>query len=545
MNPVLTGNITAGRIPFTLRIGVTGHRTLDRLEILAPLVENAIRQLKELVTDSPEADIGLVTVSSLAEGADRLVAELVLKIPGSRLEVALPFPVDDYCQDFSDPASRKQFDELFAGASERWTAPVKANRDEAYEMAGHYVVDRSDVLIALWDGEPARGQGGTGAIVGYARERRVPLVWVKTTDVPTVACEFNTPKAGVLREAARQLQEYNAGIIKPANFARQVAEQQSHLNPDVAADQGPGSWARSISAATEWHVPYFVRADVLALRLQQRFRTLSSAMFVMAAAAVTVVATQVMFFPALNWLAAFEVILLLCLLAIPLLNRRGRLHDRWISYRFLAERLRSAYFLALAGTGDRRDRSARLAYLSDSTEAWIERALAEVIARRPQTTIAPPDLGSLRAYLIQKWIGGQAAYHWKAADLHRRWDTRLLYGTGILFSLTLVAAVVHMLGVAEPGGHRSNWAVLVIVLSISIPAIGAALHGISAQRQFRHHARRYLRMVDLLGQLQQQLEQAETIEQLRQAAAETERIMREENSDWFGVMRFLDMELIT
>lgn len=38
---------------------------------------------------------------------------------------------------------------------------------------------------------------------------------------------------------------------------------------------------------------------------------------------------------------------------------------------------------------------------------------------------------------------------------------------------------------------------------------------------------------------------AESLEELRKAAAETERIMREENSDWFGVMRFHDMELIT
>ena len=28
-------------------------------------------------------------------------------------------------------------------------------------------------------------------------------------------------------------------------------------------------------------------------------------------------------------------------------------------------------------------------------------------------------------------------------------------------------------------------------------------------------------------------------------ARETERVMREENSDWFGVMRFHDIELIT
>jgi hypothetical protein len=52
-------------------------------------------------------------------------------------------------------------------------------------------------------------------------------------------------------------------------------------------------------------------------------------------------------------------------------------------------------------------------------------------------------------------------------------------------------------------------------------------------------------MVGLLRQLRQELEDAGTLEELRQVAAETEQIMREENSDWFGVMRFLDMELIT
>jgi hypothetical protein len=45
--------------------------------------------------------------------------------------------------------------------------------------------------------------------------------------------------------------------------------------------------------------------------------------------------------------------------------------------------------------------------------------------------------------------------------------------------------------------------------------------------------------------LAQQSEKPGGIEQVRDVAAATEQIMREENSDWFGVMRFHDMELIT
>jgi hypothetical protein len=38
------------------------------------------------------------------------------------------------------------------------------------------VVDPSDVLVAVWDGEPARRLGGTADVVAYARERGVPAI---------------------------------------------------------------------------------------------------------------------------------------------------------------------------------------------------------------------------------------------------------------------------------------------------------------------------------------------------------------------------------
>ena len=44
---------------------------------------------------------------------------------------------------------------------------------------GRAVVDRSSVLVAVWDGQPSRGLGGTADVVAYARERGVPVevIW--------------------------------------------------------------------------------------------------------------------------------------------------------------------------------------------------------------------------------------------------------------------------------------------------------------------------------------------------------------------------------
>jgi hypothetical protein len=51
--------------------------------------------------------------------------------------------------------------------------------EAAHMEAGKVVVDRSSVLVAVWDGQPARGLGGTADVVAYARERGVPVtvVW--------------------------------------------------------------------------------------------------------------------------------------------------------------------------------------------------------------------------------------------------------------------------------------------------------------------------------------------------------------------------------
>jgi SMODS and SLOG-associating 2TM effector domain 1 len=224
-----------------------------------------------------------------------------------------------------------------------------------------------------------------------------------------------------------------------------------------------------------------------------------------------------------------------------MMNRRRRLHDQWISSRFLAERLRSSYFLALARTGDRRGRSSRLAYLSDSSEAWIERALTEVSARRPEAGMEVPPVRALRDYLSRYWVDRQISYHQKTSGRQHRLEYRLIRLTEFLFSVTLVAALVHIFA----GAIHGSWERCIVVVSIVIPAFGAAVHGFSTQRQFRRHGERYRRMAGVLAQVQAELTDATTIEQIQGAAAATEQIMREENSDWFGVMRFHDMELIT
>lgn len=45
-----------------------------------------------------------------------------------------------------------------------------ASDEESYFEAGKTVVNTIDFLIAVWDGKPSRGLGGTADVVEYAQE---------------------------------------------------------------------------------------------------------------------------------------------------------------------------------------------------------------------------------------------------------------------------------------------------------------------------------------------------------------------------------------
>jgi hypothetical protein len=145
---------------------VTGHRRFDDADDVAASVDSVLDRLLE-----PHA--GCTVITSLAEGADRFVTEMIAA-RGGAIEVVLPLAVEDYERDFASEASVAEFTALLARASAVSIVDADhGSREAAYEAAGRAMVERSDVVIALWDGRPARGRGGTADIIQYALDRDV------------------------------------------------------------------------------------------------------------------------------------------------------------------------------------------------------------------------------------------------------------------------------------------------------------------------------------------------------------------------------------
>lgn len=149
-------------------IAVTGH--MDLTEATVQVVGAALHDLLAEYSDGH-----LVGVSCIAAGSDSLFAEAVLA-SGGRLVVVVPG--HDYRRKKVKSDHAATFDSLAGAAAELVTVPGEAGR-EAYEAAGKELLNRADRLVAVWDGRPSAGQGGTADTVAQARALGIPVdvVW--------------------------------------------------------------------------------------------------------------------------------------------------------------------------------------------------------------------------------------------------------------------------------------------------------------------------------------------------------------------------------
>jgi len=150
----------------TIRIGITGHQALPASAV--PTIESAFRSMLD-------AEATGTVISCLAAGADQLLATLAVS-HGFGLEAVVP--CRDYESSFA-PEQLPSYRMLLDAAESVLTLGFPEPSEDAYLAAGKEIVERCDVLAAVWDGLPAKGKGGTGDVVEFARAcgRPVRVIW--------------------------------------------------------------------------------------------------------------------------------------------------------------------------------------------------------------------------------------------------------------------------------------------------------------------------------------------------------------------------------
>lgn len=138
------------------RVGFSGHQSLS-----APTRSLVRSDLSHALATMEWA----LAVTSLAAGSDQIFAECALAAGG---DLAVIVPCDGYEASFENEDDLARYRELLNSAAEVVRLPFPAPGEEAYWAAGRHMVDSADILIAVWDGLPAGGLGGTADVVRYA-----------------------------------------------------------------------------------------------------------------------------------------------------------------------------------------------------------------------------------------------------------------------------------------------------------------------------------------------------------------------------------------
>lgn len=139
-----------------IKIGVTGHQEREGLDWSWTRASIAA----VLHDEVPVAG----ALTSLAVGTDQVFAEEALACT-IKLKVVIPFADYERCFNGQGLAN---YHRLLARANEAVVIDPLTSDQQAFLAAGMQIADESDLLLAVWDGKPAAGLGGTADIVKHA-----------------------------------------------------------------------------------------------------------------------------------------------------------------------------------------------------------------------------------------------------------------------------------------------------------------------------------------------------------------------------------------
>lgn len=534
------------RARLALRIGITGHRPPRLKPEHLPAVRDRCAAVLALLREAADAvhaenrDLfaperpRLVLVTPLADGADQLAAQLMLDA-GEVIDACLPFAPPIYRADYEGEAADR-FDRLLLAARRVLILPGSAaDRTQAYREVGEVTISQCDILLAVWDGEPAQGIGGTPEIVADAVARQLPVVVIDAAgaapptllwntdntalhDSPTVHTVGRHDAAAALpavvrdllapppgsRELLRDLREAGGdGWLRPIGypllmvatgvrtprqaFARpSLQDSAEQLNPLLTCAHATGPEAAAISEHVRRR---FAAADVAANTFATRYRGGYVTSFTLAALAVALALAGLL---APGWKLGFVLAELVTIGVIMLRTHtanKAAWHRRWLDARHLAELLRllpmaaSLGDLSILRQGDNEGRT---------PFDWYARASAR------EVSICEGEINEARVLAVRQQaldlVEDQIRYHRLNAGRMRAVEHRLHKAGEWLFILTIASGLAWLaakaLGVEHAQVLGTDATMLAVFASALLPALGGALYGIRKQGDFSGSAER-------------------------------------------------------
>ncbi|HXN35191.1 MAG TPA: hypothetical protein VN877_03415 [Opitutaceae bacterium] len=486
----------SSELPLFHVVGFSGHRQLGDAAAVARAVKAALESLRLESTGE------WVAQSSVATGGDQLFAAQAMAL-GLSWYAILPMPRTEFSSDFTE-AEWQAVERALEKAEHVRVIKESGSRNDAYLDCGMETVNGSDVLLAVWDGDPVRGKGGTADVVEYARSIGKPLLIIDPA-----TCEARRENWAALEHGDASLENLNRlpDAVGPAGGNPFKA-------PDVIFN-----FQRKCDRAASTGAP--------------RFRMLIASTVILHVAATLIAAAALAFglvYVALPWAK------LACLAAALgvaiVLRRHAHSHDSWVRCRLAAEFCRSA----LATWG-----------LPRATPLFQELDLPHVrrltrslhILHSRSSNVQPVPMEDFKRIYLERRIDDQVAYYLRQEGRALPLFSRLKLGFWIATVLALVCtaayAVGYTLDVDVPEWVRST---IFHFLPIALPVVAASLISLISINDLQRRVARYREMRSMLEGSRKQIAFCRTWNSLEQLVLRTERALLQEVLEWHSITSF-------
>jgi hypothetical protein len=579
------------RLPFVLSIGITGHRIealpKEAVQTIIDRIGATLVQFKAGAIELYERERGLFAdvpprllfVSPLADGSDQIAAELALDL-GFELQVILPFDRETYRTTLHN-SGLKRFDELICRATCVLELPGELDGElRAFVMAGRGTVAHCDVLIAVWDGRPPRGRGGTGEVVQIGITRGTAIAHIPVDPLASPRLLWAAFDPMVLTQAdettaERPLERANIDALLGAlllpppgpedrEFAEAFARERLRRirtrieYPLLLAAAGVGRFGRkdftnahcvrqtrdewrryrevcadahNIAAPIDLLEESYSWADRLATHFAQTYRSGHIFNFVLGGLAVCLGLSAFMA-PHLKFEeAALEMGLTLAIILNAWIGTRNEWHRRWLDYRQLAERLRPMRSLKLLGIAAPDPPGTAT---NPVPRRWIDWYASGIW--RAMGCVAG-SLDDDRAAKLARAIGEyeiapQVGYHERnSAQIHKL-DHRLGAVALGLFIATVIVSLVTLVGLGVDSQWVNDYGNWLTLVSAGFPALATAIFGIRFQADFGGDAIRSLSAANALRTIDEELQGGVELPRAADLIEEAARLMLGHLDEW-------------
>ena len=498
-------------------VGLTGHRDIANTALDTFRTELRI-ELQKIADQFPNLPVRLVT--GLAEGADTIATEVALDM-GLRTLAVLPMPRAEYLKDFSGEA-RTRFEKLVADPNvdvveipiieHEGASGTGIDRDAQYALLGDYLVRRSNVLLAGWDGEITGLPGGTSEVVfrylsdGQSQElNEISHSGLKAEDCGNMVIWIPTQRKSTQERPSRVDTAYMIsnsnfdcfwlmnGVPEPIlkrwqGFDEYWVERSSDLGAGLPGyglgDSDTANGSDELSGLNA----EFVRADQIARFYQSRSHLMFALFGLFAAAMGLAFLIYAKLLADRNLLFVYIALFVAGFLGFRYTHRL-HLHSKHLAYRALAETFRVQYFLVLSGAGANYN-PRRILVLTSVNQfqrfEWLQEAIR---ISEPIVYFGHEKPDEILNKVNRSWISDQLTYFEKKRHLlhqqHSQLETAkfaLLLGS-VIGALALIFFKKTLLHLEMMGFDGKAWLVFFMGLLPLWAAVWELYQGKMATRE--------------------------------------------------------------